>query len=180
MKYSDNIAQVLSNIEGKLKKASDVSKLNRNIANYLYGSNLSRITQGRAINGMIGHYSGVPMYVNPRYSPRKFPTKGKNGQTKFKNGKPHKTGYFVGYKGFRTAIGRETNIVNLQLSGKLFKDWSMLQQGNTWVIGFRSKYGTQVAEGNEQHFGKQIWGVTQKDKEQIKVIEQEFIKQALA
>lgn len=182
MEYKDNIAQVLSNIEGKLKKASDVSKLNRTIGTYLIASNLRRIhNEGRAVNGQgIGHYSNKAIYVNPKNSPRKFLPKGKNGQATFKNGKKHKTSYFIGYKGFRTSIGRETNVVNLQLSGKLLKDWIMEQQGNTFLIGFRSKYGTNVADGNEEHFNKKIWGISQQDYKEIEVIKKDFIKQALA
>jgi hypothetical protein len=182
MEYSDNIKQVLSNIEGKLKKASDVSKLNRTIGTYLQKSNLRRIhNEGRALSGQgIGHYSGKPLYVNPKHSPRQFPTKGKNGQTTFKNGKKHKTAYFNGWKGFRSSIGRETGFVNLQLSGKLLKDWIMEQRGKDFIIGFRSEYGTKISAGNEQHFNKKIWGISQQDYKEIEVIKKDFIKQALA
>lgn len=182
MKYSDNIAEVLSNIEGKLKKASDVSKLNRTIGTYLKASNLRRIhNEGLAVNGSrIGNYSSVPLYLNPKHSPRAFTPKGKNGQMKFKNGKLHKTAYFHGWKGFRSAIGRESSTVNLQLSGKLLKDWLMEQQGDNFIIGFRSKYGSVVSQGNEEHFGKKIWGISPQDYKEIEVIKKEFIKQALA
>lgn len=200
MKYSDNIAQVLSNIEGKLKKASDVSKLNRTIGTYLKASNLRRIhNEGLGVNGSpIGAYSVKPIYVNPKNSPRKFAPKGKTGRTFFITNKAdrkkfesrygirvsglmHRTKYFAaGYFGFRAAIGREVSVVNLQLSGKLLKDWLMEQQENAFIIGFRSRYGTKISEGNEKRFGKKIWGVSPADYKEIEGIKQEFIKEALA
>jgi hypothetical protein len=64
------------------------------------------------------------LYVNPNTeSPKRFPPKGKTGKTKFKNGEPHKTGYFDSYKDFRSKIGRETGFVNLNLFGNLQNDF---------------------------------------------------------
>ena len=200
MEYKSNIQSVLLNIDNKLKKASDVSALQRTIATYLMASNLRRIhNNGLNVDGkMIGSYSVKPMYMNPKYSPKKFEPVGKNGRTYFKtnkadrrkfesaygvrmSGKKHQTRYFrAGYFGFRALIGREIGFVNLQLSGKLKLDWGMIQEGKNYVIGFRSSYGTNVSEGNELHFGCQIWGISKKDYEEIKKIENEFIKKALA
>jgi len=64
--------------------------------------------------GDIGTYSTKPLYVNPDVAPRSFARKGKTGETKFKNGKSHKTGYFNGYGQFKQQIG-EGSRVNLRL-----------------------------------------------------------------
>lgn len=181
MKYNSNANKVVLNIENKLKKASDVSSLQRIVGSYLWASNWDRITQGIAVNGSaIGSYSNRPMYVNPNLSPKKFAPMGKNGQVKFKNGRPHRTKYFIGYREFRGQIGRDITKVNLQLTGRLRLDWILNQQGSNWVIGWRSKYGALVSRGNEQRFGKLIFGISKKDQEQIVLIQNEFIKKALA
>lgn len=89
----------------------------------------SRIfVEGRKSNGAeIGQYnSTTPLYVNPNTSPSKkgiSPPKGKEGQTTFKNGKPHKTTYVESYKRFRELIGRPTKNINLVLSDDLFSDF---------------------------------------------------------
>lgn len=183
MKYKSNIQSVVLNIEKKLKKASDVSALQRTIGTYLLASNLRRIHNNGldVMEKRIGAYSIMPFYLNPKYSPKGFVPQGKHGQLKFKNGKPHQTKYFkLGYYGFRATIGRDVSKVNLQLSGKLKLDWTMSQEGKKFVLGFRSRYGTMVSSGNEERFASIIWGVTKKDQDEIKKIENEFIKKALA
>jgi len=80
---------------------------------------------GKAANGSKHKYNDSdPLYVNPKNSPKNFPKKGKDGKTKFKNGKDHKTGYFDSYKDFRQSIGRETGFVNLNLFGILQSDFA--------------------------------------------------------
>jgi hypothetical protein len=71
-----------------------------------------------------------PLYVNPNtQSPKKFTTMGKpkegrkRGDSKFKDGTPHKTGYFDSYMDFRAKIGRETSFMNLDLFGILKSDF---------------------------------------------------------
>lgn len=80
--------------------------------------------QGKNADGSdIGSYSSKPLYVNPLNpnNPKKFATKGKFGQSKYKNGKPHKTAFFSSYGAYKTAIGRGNgNRVNLQLN-KFFR-----------------------------------------------------------
>lgn len=74
----------------------------------------------------IGEYKNKELYVNPNRSPKKFPAKGKYGKTKFENGLPHKTGYFVNYLAYKQKIGRNKIIksVDLFLFGETQKDWS--------------------------------------------------------
>lgn len=76
-------------------------------------------------NSKIGRYnSTTPLYINPKNSPKSFPTRGKTGRSRFNSGKSHKTGYFKGYKQFRQSIGREANFVNLRLSNDLQSDFA--------------------------------------------------------
>lgn len=199
MEYRSNANAVLLNLENRLKKASDVSALQRTIGAFLFASNLRRIHTNGLDVGMkrIGAYSVKPIYVNPKNSPKSFEPMGKTGKVFFKTekglrkslqlagsvvkGRMHQTRYFkAGYFGFRATIGRDVSVVNLNLSGKLRLDWAMEQSGKNWIIGFRSKYGHQVAQGNEIHFGRQIWGISNQDRKDIKEIEQEFITKSLA
>jgi hypothetical protein len=71
----------------------------------------------------LAYNNSDPIYVNPKDSPKSFPPKGKNGKTKFDNGKPHKTGYFDSYKEYRQKIGRESGFMNLNLFGILQSDF---------------------------------------------------------
>jgi len=182
MEYSSNANEVILRINAKLKKASDVSLLQHNIAAYLYDENWGRITEGKAVNETpIGKYSSKPMYLNPKKAPRKFTgaIAGKYGEVKFKNGKPHKTKYFIGYKGYRINVGRQVAVVDLQLTKKLFKDWRVQQDGKDWIIGFQTKYGSDISRGNEARFKKMIWGISKTAYKRVQKIEEDFINNAL-
>ncbi len=200
MKYTSNATQVVANIQNKLKKASDVNKLQRTIGSFLFASNIRRIHLNGLDVGMkqIGHYSLKPIYINPKNSPKSFEPIGKNGRMYFitnkadrekfesafgirMQGKKHQTRYFkAGYFGFRALIGRDISKVNLDLTHRLKLDFAMVQQGKNCVLGFRSSYGTNVSSGNEIRFGRQIWGISDQDKKDIVEIENQFIKEALA
>lgn len=87
-----------------------------------------------------------PLYINPLTdSPKKFPPKGKNGDTKFKNGKKHKTGYFKSYKAFREAIGYPADKMNLILFNIFHSDF-----GKAVIkINNESFVSTVTNEGNK-------------------------------
>lgn len=70
------------------------------------------IQGGVGPGGSKENYSSNPLYKNPDSAPRKFPVKGKTGESKFQNGKPHKTAYFANYAAYKKQIGR-TAFVNL-------------------------------------------------------------------
>lgn len=75
----------------------------------------------------VGNYSTAPIYISLRATPKKFPAKGKTGQTKFKNGKQHTSGYFAGgYYQFKQAIGRAGagKKINLELFGHFRKGFA--------------------------------------------------------
>ena len=112
--------------------------------------------KGEKVGGKIGQYNSEnPIYVAPDKSPKKFTTKGKNGETTFKSGKPHKTGYFDSYKAFRGEIGRETSFVNLRLTENLKFDFtnSLVLSGGFYVTGTRRKENSDKAEGIVDKYG---------------------------
>lgn len=84
--------------------------------------------------GLIGQYGNKEIYVSPNAYPtlKKFPLKGKAGKTTFKDGSPHKTGYFPDYLSFKKAVGKNKKIssVDLFLTGELHRDWA-----NSEVVG---------------------------------------------
>lgn len=186
MEYKSNLDSVILDLKNRLKKASDISKLQRTIASDLLSSNLIRIhNEGRTVDGgKIGQYnSNHPLYINPKNSPKKFKPKGRYGATVFKSGKKkgqeHKTKFFPSYAAFRGNIGRQHNYVNLQLSGKLRLSFVAEQTGKNWIIGFNSKYGAEISTGQEEKWGKRIWGISEKDKKNIHVITEQFINNVL-
>lgn len=120
----------------------------------------------------IGDYNNSnEIYVNPKSSPKKFSTKGKDGKTKFKNGKPHKTGYFKSYKSFRTAIGRQTAFIDLKLSGLLSKDFSnsLQKSGQVWISGVKNKANVGKVEGAEDRYNN-IFKLSKKERSELKRI----------
>ncbi len=87
--------------------------------------------------GIIGTYKNNPLYVSGNVFKTetnlpKFPLKGKYGETKFKNGKPHKSGYFTDFLHFKKTVGRNKRIgtVDLFLTGELHRHWA-----NSDVVG---------------------------------------------
>jgi len=138
--------------------------------------------KGRDTTGAaIGVYSVTPFYINPnaplfkllpknkKSKPRLTPI-GKNGQTVFKNGKPHKTAYLAGgYAEFRKIVGRQpgaklaklggitANGVNLNLTGSMAANFTLGFSGKRIALGFTSLKEYGKAKGNEAHFGKAIF-----------------------
>lgn len=111
----------------------------------------------------IGNYNATnPLYVNPKNSPRKFNT------GKFENGKPRKTKKFSSYKSFRTAVGRQTNVVNLNLFGILQNDFiTGLKKVDNITYESVLKQGANVkkARGQEKHWGKKIFSLSKHERE---------------
>jgi uncharacterized protein YjbJ (UPF0337 family) len=126
----------------------------------------------------IGSYNTTnELYVNPNKSPKKFPTKGKNGQTKFANGKPHVTGYFSSYQKYKGSQGRETSFVDLTLWGDLRNNFKggLTESGGKWIVTVRDNNAKKI-EGNESKYGE-IFTATEQEKENFKkLINNEIIK----
>lgn len=176
--YKSNAQSVVLGISEKIKGVDVLmDKIVREVALTTVSQNLNRVhNNGKtADDAMIGgaEYSTKSTYISLNKSPKKFKPKGKNGQTKFKNGKQHKSGYFPdGYKGFRNEIGAVTSYVNLQLTGTLKTKLQVQGAGKNYKVGFESGYGSDVAQGLEEKYSQQIWGVTpSEEKELVTIVE---------
>jgi hypothetical protein len=123
-------------------------------------------------NDKIGNYNSTnELYVNPKYSPKKFPTKGKTGQSVFANGKPHKTGYFDSYKSYKQSQGLESSFVDLTLFGDLRNNFKggLQEVGNgKWIVSVRDNNAKKI-EGNEGKYGE-VFAPTEQEKKQYKEI----------
>ena len=130
-------------------------------AQTIQGEILTRVNErGQAAdNSDIGQYSTNPIYVNPNNAPRKFPTIGKTGKSKFADGMPHKTGYFEeGYSEFKTTIGRnEIGKVNLFLTGNMRNSFVLIETEKGWGLGWLNERTTEIALALETKYGKRIF-----------------------
>lgn len=128
-----------------------------------------------ATGGDIGQYGGGPLYINPNRSPKKFPVKGKpdskgKGDTKFENGKEHKTGYFESYKAYREKIGRQTGKVDLVLSGSLQSDFSnglIKKDDFTYNVSVKNVKNRKIIEGVQEKYGN-VFSPSQQESENFK------------
>ncbi len=67
--------------------------------------------------------------------------------------------YFKGgYKEYKGAIGFNNSIVNLVNTGQMRDDWSIIRvDAKTYGLGFKNELNSLKADGNEDHFNKQIF-----------------------
>lgn len=159
-----------------------------------YGSvaevSLRIFTQGGNANGgAIGQYnSSDPIYINPKkaFGGSKLGTpRGKNGDTQFKNGKPHATVYLDSYKDYKAILGKPSGggFVNLELSGDLKSDF---ENGNVptptqlgpheYAVQLKRNINIDKVAGLESRYGK-IFALTNKEVENfIEDIKFEFAK----
>lgn len=144
---------------------------------FLQGLNASEAT--------IGTYEDKEIYVSPNANKGlpAFPLKGKNGSTKFANGKDHKTGYFKDWLSFKKTIGRNKRIqtVDLFLTGALQRNWANAEaldaakakkiNSNNYIVSLREENMVKAARyGN-------VFGISKKEKESfLKVIQFELTK----
>lgn len=169
-----NVTENIALVAGKQLEA----EMGRRV--FLNGKN----TAGAAI----GAYSTKPIYVNPnaalfallpkfrKSKPRLKPI-GKNGDTVFKNGKPHKTAYIAdGYLGFRKVVGRQPSAklaklggitaagVNLNLTGSMAAAFSLGFDKKSVSLGFTTQREYDKAVGNEKRFGGAIFSASKKER----------------
>lgn len=122
-------------------------------------------------NGKIGSYSTKPIYVSPdsltsQVGKSGLKPKGKNpnSKAKFKNGKARKSQYFPdGYKGFRAAVGRQNEAVDLFLTGSLRGDIRLGSLDGRVELAFTTDKQVQIAAGNESRFNKTIFAPTESE-----------------
>lgn len=118
----------------------------------------------------IGQYSFSSFYINPN-SPQLFGVNssaikpmGKYGDTKFKNGKAHKTKYLAdGYSELRNLTGRQNAFVDLNFSGSLFNSVKVIEEGNVSKVAYTVASEVDKMEWNEIRFGKDISTVSENE-----------------
>lgn len=162
-----------------VRKASEIAAQNVLLAEY---KNRIFVEGKDSTGGKIGTYSTKPMYGTKQAAVRKGAIKGigKNGDTKFTNGKPHKSMYLPnGYAGFRAAQGRQTGFVDLNLSSSLFRAVQLYKQGDTTVIAIADIKESKKFRGNEKHFSKNIASLIPSEKELYQESIIELTKQEL-
>lgn len=158
----DGIEQLLKDLNALV----DRDKTLRIAALSTHAVNKNRIfgEGGDADGGKIGSYSTEPTYISNRNSPVKVRPVGKNGDTTFSDGTPHKSAYFHGgYKEYRSTIGRQTSTVDLRLSGQMESSYVVKAQGNIYVSGFLNPLDDLKADGNEERFEKEIFALSEKE-----------------
>jgi hypothetical protein len=129
------------------------------------------------LGNKIGEYSKNPIYVDPKDSPRSFPTKGKNGKEKFKNGKDHKTGYFKNYSDYKKELGRSGE-VDLKLHNRLKSDFEkgVVKESALKYTSGVNKDNADKIKGIESNFGS-VFDLTKNERENFtNVLEFETLK----
>jgi hypothetical protein len=118
----------------------------------------------------IGQYSVNPFYINPlsltTVAADGVIPEGKNGQKVFKNGNPHKTKYLTkGYAELRNLTDRQSDKVDLNFSGSLFKSIEVTESGTISAITYTNDELAGIMESNEARFGKDISTVSTDERE---------------
>ena len=125
--------------------------------------------EGKATDGsQIGNYdTEKELYVNPKRAPKSFPTKGKTGKSKFKNGEKHKTCYFESYSAYRKKVGRQSKKVNLVLFGILQSDFVKAPSiKNNYVSVSVSQNNSDKIDGAESRYDKKIFALSEDEREE--------------
>lgn len=128
-----------------------------------------------AADAKIGQYNSTdPIYLNPKKSfggSKLGPPRGKNGDTVFKNGKPHATVYLDSYKDYKSILGKPSGggYVNLELSGDLKSDFEngttpTPTQVNTheYIIQIKRPININKVDGLQAKYGP-IFRMTKKE-----------------
>jgi hypothetical protein len=119
-----------------------------------------------------------------------YPKKGIDGNEKFKTtDRARITSYFKGWKDFRSVQGLQTAVVDLNYTGDMFKDFAksnlpFLDQVvqlnlNEYASTFTREINTKKAKGNEEHFRKSIFELSNSEKDNFYRILELELKQAL-
>jgi hypothetical protein len=192
MSAKTNISNVVTDIHERINslKAGGVAydMITRKVATSTLSEVVQRVhTKGLAADGsLIGHYSKEPIYVSASSnvgSAKAFGTpEGKSGETKFKNGQPHKSKYFAeGYNEFKTTIGRnEIGSVNLTLSGLMQNSLQVIPKSHGYGLGYPNSELLKRAIWFEQtKYKKQIYALTSDEKETVISITKYEVRNAL-
>jgi len=142
-------------------------------------------------NSNTGQYSVKPLYVSKKMfaKPGAFSPRGKKGEVGDKlvptyqlkrgnikptnrviknfsvvksNNKPRTTMYLPqGYKELRDIQGFRTDVVDLTYRGELKKDFAIAQDGQAFLIGFKTKPQSDKRFALERQFGPVFYATTQ-------------------
>lgn len=109
-------------------------------------------TDGKdSTGGKIGSYSTDPIYISNKSSARKF-----SGKGRFFKG---------GYNQYKQAIGKNPGFVNLENTGNMMKDYTLLALGKKWGFGFNNSKNADLSYYNEEHFNKKIFELTSEEED---------------
>lgn len=124
----------------------------------------------------IGTYSTTPTYVSILGSKKRTGSQvdnsglkgiGKTGQTKRKDGSPHKSMYLPqGYSEYRSVVGRQNTKVDFNLTGNLQRQIGVGTTDTSIVLGFIDTDARELATSLEARFG-QVFGVTDEEEEGV-------------
>lgn len=142
--------------------------------------------QGIASDGSkIGSYSTTPIYVSKKSSTSQVRSsslspKGKNSNDpKFANGKDRKSQYFAGgYKEYRGTVGRQTEKVDLRLTGSLQLSIQLGQIENGQTLAFNNEDQLSKAAGNEKRFGKVIFDPSKEEVDRLTALWEKEVTEA--
>lgn len=122
----------------------------------------------------IGSYSTKPIYVSLAGQSSQVRSSSLKGagkysrDPKFKNGQPRKSQYFPdGYSGYRAAVGRQNQKVDLRLTGSLLRSIQVGQTQSTVTLGFNNDKEFMKAVGNEERFNKTIFSASEAELSKI-------------
>lgn len=144
-----------------------------------------------ASGSAIGTYKDRELYLNPngknypKGKVKSFPAKGKTGDSKFKNGNPHKTGYFSNWLAYKKTIGQNKNTsgVNLSWTGDLQRNWANAEIGkpanairvnqHNYIVSLREENAVKA-----ERYGN-VFGVSEKEKSEFLRVNQLELFKAL-
>lgn len=124
--------------------------------------------------GAIGKYNTTnDLYVNPNSSSvrRKFSPQGKNGDRKFKDGKPHKTRWFDSYNKFQQTQPFASPSVNLRLSNNLFSDFanSITKRGDLFITtGVKRAANIKKLSGLVNKYGVEVFRLSERESQRFR------------
>lgn len=187
IKATSNIKDVVGELAAKLatlqKGGQGYDSTLREVATTMRAEMSRRIhSEGKNSNGSdIGSYSIKPMYVSLRAVPKpKGVGRGKNGQTKFANGKPHASKYYAGgYSDYKTDVGRnKLGKVNLSLTGQLSNQFSVIATTNGYGLGWANTEMYDRSQALTKKYG-QVWNLTESEAKMSNEIAQEQINKII-
>lgn len=195
-----NIEQLAANITSLIVNVAKGKTAIENQAVMLVEIDMKRRVFQKGLdnnNTSIGQYSKKPTYfsiqglqkqfgsqirtsaLKPKGNPKA--TKGTKESGKFKNGKTKKSQFFEdGYSGLRDAMGRQTDYVDLSLSGNLENSLKSGRTSESAVLGFTNSEASKLAKIlEEDKYKKTIFSVSASELEKSSQLVEEAIDEII-